>query len=88
MDMAKQIEDQIRNAIDVSNLTLINESEKHAGHAGDNGTGQTHFKLMVVSNDFSGLTRVQRQKLIMQQVKGLFSQGLHALSMTVKTPSE
>lgn len=67
---------------------VINESHKHKGHAGDDGSGQTHFKLKVVSSAFEGLSRVERQRLVNQALEELFKAGLHALSMTLKSPPE
>ena len=43
MGMAEKIETAIREVIEVSSLEVINESHKHAGHSGDDGSGETHF---------------------------------------------
>ena len=67
---------------------IVNESHKHAGHAGDNGTGQTHFKLMIVSEVFTGQSRIERQKIMNAHLKGLFNEGLHAITYKLLTPSE
>lgn len=69
-------------------LEVINESYKHAGHAGDDGSGQTHFKLIVVSRKFSDCTRMQRQQSVNNAIKPLFDKGLHAVSMKLSTPQE
>lgn len=83
MNMAQLIEDQIKSQLNVFDLIIVNESELHAGHAGDNGTGQTHFKLKVVSGDLASLPRVQGQRQVMSLLKPLFDKGLHAVSIHI-----
>ena len=72
-------------------LTISNESHKHAGHLG-NPTGaadaETHFNVVVVSDAFDGLPAVARHRLIYQALQEELAAGLHALSLTTKTPSE
>lgn len=88
MHMDELIKRLIEENLEPIEYKLINESHKHAGHAGDDGSGQTHYKLMVVSNLFEGQSRVQRQRHVMQQLKAAFDQGLHAISMKLSTPDE
>ncbi len=87
-----RIEEKIKHLLEKefspTHLQVVNESHKHAGHAGDDGSGQTHFKLKVVSVDFGGKSRVQRQRLVNQAIGGLFDEGLHAVSMQLSTPEE
>ena len=86
------IEEEIKQIIEAefnpTHLEVINESHKHAGHAGDDGSGQTHFKLIIVSDQFEGLSRVQQQKRVNETLISLFDRGLHALSMRLSTPSD
>jgi BolA protein len=86
------IEQLIRAAVEQNlsprKIELINESAKHKGHAGDDGSGQTHFYLIVVSEGFVGLSRVERQRLVNGALAEAFSQGLHAISMKLFTPDE
>ena len=86
--MDEQIKRIIEENLDPVEYELINESHKHAGHAGDDGSGQTHYKLIVVSNAFSDCNRIQRQRMVMDLLKEPFSQGLHAISMKLSTPEE
>ncbi len=75
-------------------LEIDNQSARHAGHAGvrDAGDaaadGQTHYALLVVSDAFAGLGRVQRSRLVHDALGEEFRGGLHALSLTLRTPSE
>ncbi len=72
-------------------LELDDESARHAGHAGvrdADGGGETHYALLVVSDAFAGLGRVQRSRLVHEALENEFAGGLHALSLTLRTPSE
>ena len=72
-------------------LRIEDESARHAGHAGvreAGGGGETHYAVLVVSDAFSGHSRVQRSRMIHEALAGEFACGLHALSLTLRTPSE
>lgn len=88
MHMDDLIKRLIEENLHPSHMELINESFKHAGHAGDNGTGQTHYKLIVVSDMFEGMSRVERHKHVMLILEGAFETGLHALSLELYTPQQ
>lgn len=88
MNIEQEIKARIEAAFAPERFELINESHKHAGHAGDDGSGQTHFKLMVVSFAFEGCSRVERQMRVNNTLKSLFDIGLHAISMRLLTPTE
>jgi len=87
-----RMDDKIKQAIEKElmpeHLEIINESGEHAGHAGDDGSGETHYKLIVVSSRFKDHNRVQRQRLMNAAVSKLFEEGLHALTMKLLTPQE
>lgn len=88
MTIEEEIKFVIERDFNPEHLEIMNESNKHAGHAGDNGTGQTHFQLLVVSKAFEGCNRMQRQQKVNDSLMFLFSKGLHAISMSLKTPGE
>ncbi len=88
MTIEEEIKTILQKEISPDYLEVINESHKHAGHAGDDGSGQTHFKLIVVSSRFSECTRVQRQQMVNALIKPLFNKGLHAISMRLLSPEE
>ena len=75
-------------------LELLDESARHAGHAGVREAGaaaaggETHYVLLVVSEAFAGLGRVQRSRLVHDALGEEFRGGLHAVSLTLRTPSE
>ncbi len=73
-------------------LLLEDQSARHAGHAGVRehvpAGGETHFALEVVSVAFQGLGRVQRSRAVHEALADEFRSGLHALSLTLRTPAE
>jgi BolA family transcriptional regulator, general stress-responsive regulator len=87
-----RIEDQIRHklaqALHPTHLDVANDSARHRGHAGDDGSGQTHFRLVVVSESFSGLDRIARYRMVYDLLAYELANGLHAVSMRLLTPAE
>lgn len=73
-------------------LELKNDSQKHAGHAEHLGsagfTGETHYKLTIISEAFAGQSRIDRQRMVMDLLKSEFNSGLHALEIKAKAPGE
>ena len=68
-------------------LSIQDESHKHAGHAGAQD-GRGHFKLLIVSEQFTGLSMLKRHQLVYQALAELLKTDIHALSIQAKTPSE
>lgn len=68
-------------------LEVLDESAAHAGHAGAAGGGG-HFRVRVVSHAFSGLSRVQRHRLVHEALGDLFRHEIHALALTALAPGE
>lgn len=69
-------------------LELINESHKHAGHAGWNNSGNTHFNLLIVSDAFINQSKIQRHKMIYQLLAEELKDQVHALSIRAFTKDE
>ena len=67
---------------------MVDDSAKHAGHAGARAEGQTHYSVLLVSDRFAGLSRVDRHRLVNAALAPEFAAGLHALALTLKTPAE
>ncbi len=88
MTIEQEIKTILETEFSPEYLEVINESSKHAGHSGDDGSGQTHFKLIVVSKKFTDCSRIQRQQAINNSIKHLFDEGLHAVSMKLSTPEQ
>lgn len=83
-----QITVRLSDALHPTHLTVLNESAAHAGHMGDDGTGETHFRVEVESPIFQGLNRVARQRLVNQALADLLETQVHALAIKARAPGE
>lgn len=72
--------------LNAQSIVLKDESHRHAGHAGAQHGG--HYHLTVISDVFSGKTRLARQRMVNDALKNLFHAHIHALSICAKTPAE
>lgn len=81
------MEDIIRQKLTESlhpiHLEVINQSHLHAGHAGDNGTGESHFLVKVASDHFAGLSRIEGQRIIYGLLEEELKTTIHALSINI-----
>jgi len=88
MSVAKTMKQKLRNELSPQILDLVDESYRHAGHAGANPEGESHFDLLVVSDRFDGLNRVQRQRLVFGVLEEEMKGRVHALTLTTLTQKE
>jgi BolA protein len=79
---------RLTDALDPTHLEVINESAQHRGHAGDDGSGESHFRVVVESASFTGLNRVARQRLVNTALAELLRDHVHALAMKTIAPGE
>lgn len=86
--LAEIIAARLTDQLAPSSLQVINDSHHHAGHMGDDGTGESHFTVTVESERFVGLNRVQRQRLVNQALADLLSSRIHALAIRARAPGE
>ncbi|MEK6244802.1 MAG: BolA family protein [Pseudomonadota bacterium] len=87
MTVADDIKKRL-NALAPSRLELLDESAKHAGHAGAAPGGNTHWKLTIVSAAFAGKPTVARHRMIYQALGELMQRPIHALSISAQSPDE
>ncbi|NQV44126.1 MAG: BolA family transcriptional regulator [Rhodospirillales bacterium] len=88
LSVAERMELLLREAFSPSHLEVIDESALHAGHAGANPGGESHFRVVIVSDRFAETGRVQRQQLVYGVLDEMIKDGIHALSMVTSTPEE
>lgn len=86
--LAEIIAARLTTALDPTHLEVINDSHHHAGHMGDDGTGESHWTVLVESPAFTGLNRVQRQRLINTALADLLAARIHALAIKARAPGE
>lgn len=88
MNRAERIRSAISNGLTPDRLEITDESHLHAGHAGAQPGGETHYNVTVVSSGFEGVSRVARQRRVYAVLEAEFETGLHALTVRALTPAE
>ena len=86
---AERIREALVAAFAPTALEIVDESARHAGHAGNpDGRGETHYAVTLVSQSFAGMGRLARSRAVHAALEDEFATGLHALSLTLRTPEE
>ncbi len=88
MSITQNIKDKIQTQFSPSHFEIEDESHMHAGHQGHSGHGESHFRLLIVTAEFEGLTRVARHRAVNACLAEELSGPVHALAMKTLTPSE
>lgn len=86
--VATEIEARLRAALDPQQLAVTDDSEKHRGHAGHDGSGESHFTVEIESDRFIGQSRVARQRLVNAALADLLRDKVHALAIRARAPGE
>ncbi len=86
--VAQKITEKITKALEPTRISVKDESHLHAGHAGARPEGETHFRLTVVSARFSGMTLVNRHRLINEALAEELQGPVHALAIKALSPDE
>ncbi len=89
MSMQSKLEEMLSTAFAPDALQVINESHLHAGHhAGFDGTGETHFRIKIVSGAFNGKSRLERHRAVNALLADELKGGIHALAIEANGPGE
>ena len=88
MSVAETIRRKLTERLAPLRLDIVDESHRHAGHAGARPEGETHFAVTIVSAAFVGLGRVARQRLVYQILADELATRVHALGLTTLAPGE
>ena len=83
-----EIEMRLQAAFAPSRLMVANDSAKHSGHMGDDGSGESHFSVEIESASFFGVTRLERQRMVNRALGDLPGQRVHALAVKASAPGE
>ena len=88
MSMEAAIRAKLIEALQPIRLDVINESHLHAGHRSSPGTGESHFRVLVVSPMFAGRSRVDRHRLVNETLAEELKGKVHALAINAYAPGE
>lgn len=83
-----RLEAALTEVFSPSLLRVVDDSARHAGHAGAQPGGETHYNVLLVSAAFRGMARVARSRAVHAALAAEFAGGLHALSLVLRTPEE
>jgi len=86
-DRTAMLRERLTRALQPVELDIIDESAKHAGHAGA-ASGGGHFIVNIVSPAFEKKTLIQRHRLVYDAVGDIMHSEIHALSIQARTPQE
>jgi BolA protein len=81
-----RLRELVQDALRPQELLIRDESAAHAGHATAGGKG--HYRMHIVSDRFSGLSRIERHRLVHEIVRSVFDTHVHALALRTLTPDE
>ncbi|RYE37211.1 MAG: BolA family transcriptional regulator [Hyphomicrobiales bacterium] len=83
MSVRDEIEKKLSLKFAPSHLEVVDESEKHRGHAGSRPGGETHFRVRISSFQLDGLSRVAQHRAVMETLDTELKSGVHALAIEV-----
>jgi BolA family transcriptional regulator, general stress-responsive regulator len=86
--LAQEITRLLTQAFAPTRLEVINDSARHHGHAGDDGSGESHFTVEIESAVFAGVSRLQRQRMVNAALGDIPGERVHALAIRAKAPGE
>ncbi len=86
MSVSKTIETLLNQAFSPVELDIVNESHMHQGHAGSPGTGDSHFRVTIVSEVFRGKSRVECHRMVNEVLSEQIAGPVHALAIKASAP--
>lgn len=85
-EIESQMTEKLQKAFSPTILKVINESRDHEGHAGHDGSGESHFRIEMTAAAFKNQNRVACQRLVHQVLESELSGPIHALSLKLSAP--
>lgn len=83
-----EMETLLMAAFAPTHLAVINDSAKHHGHSGDDGSGESHFTVEIESAAFAGVSRLMRQRMVNKALGDIPGTRVHALAIKARAPGE
>lgn len=84
----REMEDLLEAAFSPLRLEVINDSARHHGHAGDDGSGESHFTVVIESAAFAGKNRLERQRMVNRALGDIPGERVHALAIKAIAPED
>ena len=88
MSIEKEMETLLRGAFAPTKLQIQNDSAQHSGHSGDDGSGESHFTIVIESAHFDGVSRLNRQRMVNGALGDIPGDRVHALAIKATAPGD
>ncbi len=88
MTMKQRIAAKLTQGLRPTTLDIVDESDRHKGHAGAREGGETHYRVHIVSESFAGKGRLERHRIVYALLADEFAAGVHALALQTLAPGE
>jgi len=86
--IALEIRTLLETAFAPTALDVVNDSARHHGHLGDDGSGESHFTIAIESAAFAGKSRLERQRMVNRALGDIPGERVHALAIKARAPGE
>ena len=90
--MAGSVADEMRGllneAFSPTRLEIINDSAQHSGHSGDDGSGESHFTVVIEAPAFADMNRLARQRAVIAALGDIVGQRVHAVAIKASAPAD
>lgn len=87
-EVQREMESRLMAALSPERLEVVNDSGRHRGHAGDDGSGESHFTVIVEAAAFTGKSRLERQRMVNRALGDIPGDRVHALAIRAFAPGE
>ncbi|QIQ86678.1 BolA family transcriptional regulator [Erythrobacter sp.] len=85
--VAQEMEAKLRDAFAPTRLEIVNDSAKHRGHSGDDGSGESHFTIRIEAPAFAEMTRLARQRAVIAALGDMVGERVHAVAIQASAPT-
>lgn len=85
--VAAEMEVLLTEAFAPTQLDIINDSARHSGHAGDDGSGESHFTVVIEAPAFAEMNRLARQRAVIAALGDIVGQRVHAVAIKASAPA-
>ena len=83
----QEMERLLTDAFNPTRLEVVNDSARHHGHAGDDGSGESHFTVVIEAAAFAGMNRIERQRAVNNALGDIPGERVHALAIQASAPT-
>ena len=85
--VAQEMERLLKDAFEPTRLDIVNDSASHSGHSGDDGSGESHFTVVIEAPIFAGKSRLERQRMVNKALGDIPGERVHALAIQASAPT-